>query len=329
MGRFSMALRGVLPVLFCGLPTCDRRAPPDGQASPRSSAASYDSAAAGAALVDRPYGLHVPKGWDGADPVPLVVLLHGYGAKSGAAYAEALGAGRFADERRVVFAYPDGRIDSRGRRFWNATDACCDFDRSGGDDVRRPDRREGADANTDVAYITWLLDDVAAKLRVDRARVYVMGHSNGGFLAHRLACELSGRLAGAVSIAGAAWRDASRCSPSEPVSVLEIHGDADDIIRYGGGRVFDLDVPPYPSVNDTVSMWVQKQECNSAPEVGAPFDFDEGVDGPETTPLRFLACRRGVGVSLWRESRGSHFIRPSGSGWQAIWEWMLAHPKRY
>jgi polyhydroxybutyrate depolymerase len=218
----------------------------------------------------------------------------------------------FADERRLVVAYPDGRVDSRGRRFWNATDACCDFDRTGGDDV---------------AYIAWLLEDVAAKLPIDRSRVYVMGHSNGGFLAHRLACELSARLAGAVSLAGAGWRDASRCAPSEPVSVLEIHGDADDIIRFGGGRVFDLPVPEYPSVSDTVSTWVGKDGCVPTPEVGAAFDFDTGVDGPETTPVRYASCRGGAGVTLWRESRGTHFIRPSLAGWQAIWQWMMAHPK--
>ena len=31
-------------------------------------------------------------------------------------------------QRGFLYAYPDGTVYSVGNHFWNATDACCDFD---------------------------------------------------------------------------------------------------------------------------------------------------------------------------------------------------------
>ena len=156
----------------------------------------------------------------------------------------------------------------------------------------------------------------------------MVGHSNGGFLAHRLACELAPRLAGAISVAGAGWKDPSRCSPAEPVSVLEIHGDADVIIRPGGGRVFDLPLPEYPSTRDTVSMWLQKDACGAgAQPAPAPIDFDDLVPGVETTRVSARACRDGVTVDVWTVAGGSHLPRPSRAGLRALGEWIASHPK--
>lgn len=257
--------------------------------------------------------MHVPRGWDRAKPAPLVVSLHGYGAPNGESHARMLGLGAFADEEGFVLAYPDGTVDSRGKRFWNATDACCNFDGKPVDDV---------------AYVSWLIDDVAAKVPIDPARVYVVGHSNGGFFAHRLACDLSPRIAAAVSIAGAVWKDPARCTPSEPVSVLEIHGDADDIIRYGGGRVFDMPVPEYPGALATMKTWVARDMCEGEPHpVGAPFDFDDGVGGADTKAVTFGPCRGGASVDLWTEAGGGHVPHPSHAGLKAIWAWMSTHPK--
>jgi polyhydroxybutyrate depolymerase len=300
---------------------CEPRSQSTGGPPPMSSApapgalqsALAPGAVAAAHPADRRYLMHAPKGWDQVGPVPLVVSLHGYGAPSGAANAHMLGLDAFADERGFVLVYPDGRPDSQGRRFWTATDACCDFDHAGDDDV---------------AYVSWLIDDVAAKVSVDRARVYVVGYSNGGFLAHRLACEIAPRIAGIVSIGGAAWKDPSRCTPSEPVNVLEIHGEADEVVRFGGGRLFDLPGAEYPGVRDTVAMWASKDGCSGPLRAGGdPLDFDDAVGGAETTRSTFAPCRDGVTVDLWSTVNGSHVPRPSRAGLIAIWSWMQAHPK--
>jgi polyhydroxybutyrate depolymerase len=180
----------------------------------------------------------------------------------------------------------------------------------------------------DVAYIGRVIDDVAAKVPIDPKRVYVFGHSNGAFFAHRLACDLAPRIAAAVSLAGAGWKDAARCAPAVPVSVLEIHGDADDVILMTGGRVFDLPVPEYPSTEATVAAWARRNGCAAELRAkGARIDFEEGAPGPDTTELAFGACPAGGAVELWKIAGGSHFPRPTHAALEAVWAWMLAHPK--
>jgi polyhydroxybutyrate depolymerase len=256
----------------------------------------------------------VPPRLDRAKPAPLVVFLHGYGARSGLSNAQGLGIDAFADEAGFVLALPDGTVDSRGNHFWNATDACCGF---------------AGPAVDDVAYVAWLLDDVAAKVAVDPARVYVVGHSNGGFFAHRLACDLAPRVAAAVSIAGATWKDPSRCAPAVPVSVLQIHGDADDTIRPSGGRVFNLPVPEYPSLEATMKTWAAKDACGATPHATGPaFDFDDRVPGAETTRVTYGPCKGGASVDLWTVGGGSHFPHPSREGLRTAWAWLEAHARR-
>jgi polyhydroxybutyrate depolymerase len=262
---------------------------------------------------ERPYGLHLPRTWDRSVAAPLVVMLHGYGS-SGEAHAESFHLPALSDEAGFVLAYPDGLVDSRGKRFWNATEACCDFDGRGVDDV---------------AYVTYLIDDVSSRMPIDARRIYVVGHSNGGFMAHRLACELAPRIAAIVSIAGAGRKDPSRCVPSEPVSVLEIHGDADDIIRTAGGRVFDMSGREYPGAVDTVTAWAKRLGCDPAMRpAGGPLDLDEVVAGPETTEADFTSCRGGVDVALWTVHGGDHLPHPSHAGLLAAWSWLAAHPKQ-
>ena len=302
MGDQALLLGLSLLAVACG--ACGRHGSTSDAPAP-TAAASFPARA-------RPYEEHVPRTWDRSKPAPLVVMLHGYGS-SGERHAESLGLMALSDEQGFVLAYPDGLVDSQGKRFWNATNACCDFDGRGVDDV---------------AFVTYLLDDLSARMPIDAKRVYVVGHSNGGFMAHRLACDLAPRIAAVVSIAGAGWKDPSRCAPSVPVSVLEIHGDADPIIRIGGGRVFDQDGRDYPGAQDTVSAWAARLACDatSRPAAG-PLDFDDLVAGPETTEADFTSCRGGVDVALWTVRGGGHVPHPTREGLRAVWAWMAAHPK--
>ena len=106
-----------------------------------------------------------------------------------------------------------------------------------------------------------MIDDISTRYNVDPKRIFIVGHSNGAFMSHRLACDLSDRIAAIASLAGAAWNDASKCNPSSQVSVLDVHGDADTVINYGGGAVpADLIArdppetqPPYPSEAETMA----------------------------------------------------------------------------
>ncbi len=96
---------------------------------------------------------------------------------------------------------------------------------------------------------------IEEQMPIDRARVYVTGMSNGAMMALRLGCQ-SDTFAAIAPVAGTLLTD---CSRARPVSVLQIHGTADDRVPYAGGpgRAFAVngnprvDGPPVESVNAT------------------------------------------------------------------------------
>ena len=260
-------------------------------------------------VLARPYHLQIPAGYVPGTPVPLLLMFHGYGA-SGAGEESYLRLGALADAKTFLYAWADGTPDALGLRFWNATDACCDLYGKGVDDV---------------AYASAILDDVQSKYAVDPKRIFLFGHSNGGFMAHRLACELSDRLAGVVSLAGMTWNDPVRCNAKGPVAVLQIHGDADAVIHYGGGRVLSS-MAPYPSARDTVAAWGTIDGCGALQPTGTRLDLDSRLPGAETVVERYEGCRGGA-VELWTIQVGSHI--PSWTdGWSApVWDFLAAHPR--
>ncbi len=256
-------------------------------------------------VAARPFGLKVPSGYTAAVATPLVLVLHGYSA-SGQGQAAYFGLLADADEHGYLLAYPDGTVDSSGNRFWNATDACCNFYGRSVDDV---------------AYLGAVIDDVAARYNVDARRVFVVGHSNGGFMAHRLACDLSGRLAAAVSLAGAVWKQPDKCQPASKVAVLQVHGDADDTILYAGNAA-------YPSALETVALWAQRNGCGGALMPSGPDkDLDTSLAGAETVTEGHEECAPGGAADLWT-IRGGRHVPALGPAWaDALWEYFRAHPK--
>lgn len=259
-------------------------------------------------LTARPYDLFVPTGYTAGTPTPLVVVLHGYGADS-SVQENYFQIQPIAESEVFLYAKPNGTPDSELNRFWNGTDACCDLGGVGVDDV---------------TYLRAVIDDVAASYTVDPKRIYLVGHSNGGFMSHRMACDAADQIAAIVSLAGVVWNDASRCNPSAPVSVAQVHGTADNVIFYGGGSIFSL--PPYPSVDATITTWRTKNGCTGA---GAPttIDLDTQVPGAETTVTPATGCAGGSTVELWRMEGSSHIPGLDLTWGQRVWEFLDAHPK--
>lgn len=281
----------------------------DGSAAPSDGPSLARSDADFALVSDRPYHFKVPSAYDKTKPTPLVILLHGYGA-DGPTQDAYFGLSTLADQRTFLYAYPDGTIDPSGKRFWNATDACCDLY------GLLPD---------DVAYVNAIIDDVAARYNVDGKRIFLVGHSNGGFMSHRFSCDGAPRIAAIVSLAGAQWMDQTRCKPQDRVSVLEVHGDSDAVIAYGGGSI---GTNGYPSAHQTVADWAQHNGCTGAlAATGMTLDLDSALAGNETRVEAYGGCPQGGHVELWTIQGGSHVpsLQPT---WAAtIYGFLAAHPK--
>lgn len=255
-------------------------------------------------VEQRPYGFKAPAGYDPSRPTPLVLVLHGY-SSSGLGQVQYFGMLDDADQHGYLLAYPDGLLDSRNNRFWNATDFCCNFD---------------GRAVDDVAYLGAVIDDVAEHYNVDLKRIYVAGHSNGGFMAYRLACDIGSRLAAIVSLAGA-MPQGGQCLGASPVNVLQVHGDADQTIFYGGA-------PGYPSAEQSVAIWAQKNACaGPLGALGANIDLDTRIAGAETTVRAYAGCPPVGSAGLWTIVGGGH-IPSLGPSWaDQVWAYFAAHPK--
>ncbi len=267
----------------------------------------------GAAVIggDRPVTLHVSSKYDPATAAPLVVLLHGYGASSVVQEDLYFKLKAQADERGYIYAVPDGTVDSMNKRFWNATDACCNFYGSTVDDS---------------AYLSGVVDQIKGAYNIDPKRVYFVGHSNGGFMSYRMACDHADQIAAIVVLAGDTFNDDAKCNPSEPVAVAHIHGDTDETITYTGGNFGG--VVFYPAATESVALWAAHDGCDETTTDGPAKDLDTGLAGAETTTKVYASnCKPGGHVELWTITGGKHVPAVSDEFRSDVFDFLDAHPK--
>ena len=257
-----------------------------------------------------PVGVHVPPSYDPGTPTPLVLLLHGYGA-SGAILESFMQFTPLADEFGFLYLYPDGRIDGGGNRFWSGTDACCNFDGASDDDDD---------------YLMALINEMKSQYNVDPLRVYLIGHSNGGFMSYRMACDHSETIAAIASLAGATFFDPLDCQPTGPVHVLQIHGTSDTQIRYGGGSIRGT---AYPGAVATVEQWATHNGCAIVADTSAPnIDLVSNLAGTETTVTRYInSCNPRGSAEIWTIVNGVHVPALSATFSRQVVEFLYAHPK--
>lgn len=118
----------------------------------------------------------------------------------------------------------------------------------------------------DVKFIDTLLNKLGSEYDIDAKRVYAVGFSNGGFMCHRLADELSHRFAAIASVMSGMTRASSnRFDPKRPVSVMVIHGTEDKVVPEDGGavRIFNKSRGYCAPIDETVYNWVHHNGCNS------------------------------------------------------------------
>jgi polyhydroxybutyrate depolymerase len=279
----------------------------------------HDAEARGAMVAGRALHVHVPPGYTGSAPVPLVILLHGVGV-TGTFQDVYLRIAEQSDLRGFLYVYPDGLRGPLGP-FWNGA-ACCQ-------DAYTP-------PVDDVAYIDAIIDYVRDHYRLDERRVFIIGHSNGAYMTSRYACE-SGRAAAVVTLGGGQYLDPLQCGarPWFPfwgpamTSVLHVHGTNDEITPYwwswtmalpmGGGTL--------PSAPQTIASWMYRNGC--VPAGGdSPIDLDANIAGAETT-RSYYACV-GPALEFWTMNGSPHcpmfFQSPSSAtfGARAI-DWLYAH----
>jgi polyhydroxybutyrate depolymerase len=180
----------------------------------------------------------------GGAPAPLLFVLHGFGgsAEDMRSYTGVEEAVRSSLADGAVVAYPNGTGLEEGLpQSWNAGD-CCPF--------------STYDMVDDVAFFDQLINVITSAYDIDTSRIWVVGHSNGGMMAYRLACELSERITAIGVAAGALMTDP--CTPDRPVAAMHLHGELDAVVPLAGGETAGI---TFPSARDSFDRFATANSC--------------------------------------------------------------------
>ncbi len=218
--------------------------------------------------LTRTFFVHIPPSYNVNQPMPVVLDFHGRALNATAQQ----GISRMievSDAQGFIVVQPEG---TGTLQTWNA-DLCCGHASTNNID--------------DTGFVEVMLDKLNEDLCVNTRKVYATGLSNGGFMSHKLACELSDRITAIAPVSGTLTT--FDCEPARPVPVFHFHGDADTIVPYDGFAGFI-------SVADTIDAWVEINGCNSQPEVF--FDQDDvqcerWSDCQQDTEVRLCTVRGG------------------------------------
>lgn len=236
---------------------------------------------------ERPATVQLPTAHDPSMDWPVIMVLHGY-STTGETQAGYFGLPARLEDGGYLLIVPDGTLDDTDQQYWNALPGCC-----GGGDPEGPD---------DVAYLRSLFDQVVADLGGDPRRLYVWGHSNGAFMAHKMICDAGDLVAGAVALAGGTYNDFADCADNGPIALLNAHGTADSTIpamgRPDGENAF-------PSAEGTASRWAERNQC-TRPQSVDPIDLMDDPAGTETRVTAWEGCADGAEVVLWEHIDGAH-----------------------
>jgi len=228
--------------------------------------------------------MHVPAGYDGSIPCSLVFALHGRG-QTGARFRDR-GFDEYADRYNFIVVYPDAVAG-----IWEIYPG-----------LKGP--------NDDLAFFEKMLRGFKGKYRIDPSRIYVTGHSMGGYMTYRLAHDLPGTFSAMAPVAGLSVMFGNPVAKG-PVSLLHLHAADDWTVPVGAQA--DTDVS---SAVGSVLEWKMANKIDTA--------FRETLfkGGIEKT----WSGKNGVDVSYRLYGQGGHNW-PSDAT-QVIADFFYNHPER-
>lgn len=275
--------------------------------------------------TDRSYVVHLPKGYDEKQHYPVVVLLHGLNQE--ADDMERLTRfNELADKDSVIAVYPSalqGRWNigvqasppqnyRRGpyrRPGWGGYPGP-GYPRGGGQ--REPGQRNRAERADDIDFFNRMLDKLGNKFSIDASRIYFAGLSDGGFMATKVGCSLTDRVA-AIATVGAAMPKTMVCVPSRTLSVMMINGTSDPVVKYDGGVGKNGRIQTI-SAEDTGKEWAKLNRCTEKPTRSKLPAKAKG--GMETKVDTYDGCQDKAQVVLY-SVKGAGNTWPGGEQYEA------------
>ncbi len=270
--RNFMLLIVVLVCCFVSSCTIKEPATPDKSIVQIGSGQSWRAVQCG--QKERWYLLYVPTAYDNSTPFPLVFNFHG-SRSNPIAQLNYSDFKSVAEKKGFMAVFPFGEYNRNlGLNSWNTAD--------------------DSDGVDDVEFVRIIIDDLSKTFSIDSKRIYATGFSGGARMVSKLACELDGILAAVAPVAGIQFP--AICQAFRAVPIIAFHGKQDAVNTY----VHSSDSRAYwnAGVEDALSGWVEKFECNQYPRTEKMSDT--------VTKIVWEKCRNGAAINFYRIDDGGH-----------------------
>ena len=247
--------------------------------------------------TEREYLLHIPRGFKKSKKKqpPLVVMLHGRSSNGKQAASSYYGWKTLADKEDFIAVFPTalGKPTSWQAAYRNK-------------------------ATIDTQFLSQLINEVVEELALDKDRVFMTGHSSGGFMSYSFAALHSDQVAAIGPVAGL---NINRTKPKLPVSVIAFHGMADDVVAYEskGSKYGGM-----PSAMESAAAFAKHNGCAAKPSRtemhGGKVLLDTWEDGKDATRVELYS------LVDWKHGWPNRRSKISAS--KTIWQFFETHARR-
>lgn len=237
--------------------------------------------------LPRIYLVHVPASYTGDRDVPLLLDFHGGGKD---AWNERGASGQLAesDKRGFIAVWPNGI-----GLVWNGYGCCL---------------HGNALQFDDAGFARAIVAAMKTRAAIDTNRVFVTGISNGGSMAHRMACEAADIVRSAVAVSFPLNTD--RCRPSRPIGVTAIMGTLDPFYE---GEAPNPALLPNPlnigygiqPARESFAAWKRINGCS---DVLSRVQLPAGTQYDGSRWEEYRDCSGGVRTGLVTIANGGHVL---------------------
>jgi len=209
----------------------------------------------------RSYWIYVPSIYNGSEPVPLVVMLHGAGG-NGRSADEMSGWSTVAESEGFITVFPDGGV-------WNIYD----WNGTGRDDV---------------GFLLAVIGKVEEDYAIDSSRVYLTGHSMGAGMTITFALQHADVLA-AIAPASGPWLVSNRSFNVDPSTVPRLNVSIPVYVWRGGNE-------EWPSEHENrlqIQYWVELNRDSEVPQVVAEGAYTTEIYAGGDAEVRYTEIKEG------------------------------------
>lgn len=203
----------------------------------------------------------------------------------------------------------------------------------------------------DNGWMRHMIHTWTTRKAIDSNRVFVTGQSAGGLMASRVCQESADLVAGCGVVCGNLFLNMTATphalhTPSHPVSLIELHGDADAKQPYCGYHTTHRE---FGAADVAFHFWRGVNQCGSVEAWDDHFEpaplqvCDNSSEPTATVGLLASQCARGSEVRFYRIANGIHEwwenINNGSEGnpllggnnatttTEVVWEFLSAHPR--